>query len=113
MAAKSSSTSTSEADSRATSVPRPPMATPTCAARSAGASFTPSPVIATMSPRAFSACTMRSFCSGAMRAQTLTLAMRSRKAASLSVAISSPDRTSLSARAARPACWAMARAVAG
>ena len=112
MAAKLSSTSTSEADSRATSVPRPPMATPTCAARSAGASFTPSPVMATMSPRAFSACTMRSFCSGAMRAQTLTVAMRSRRASSLSVAISSPDSTSPS-RSARPAWWAMARAVAG
>ena len=88
------------------------MATPTCAARSAGASFTPSPVIATMSPRAFSACTMRSFCSGAMRAHTLTVAMRSRRASSLSVAISSPESRSPSS-SAKPACCAMARAVAG
>ena len=38
------------AASRATSVPRPPMAMPMCAAFSAGASFTPSPVMATISP---------------------------------------------------------------
>ena len=102
MDAKLSSTSTRDADSRATSVPRPPMATPTCAARNAGASLTPSPVIVTMSPRVFSACTMRSFCSGAMRAQTLTVAMRSRSASSFSVVISSPESTSPS-RSARPA----------
>ena len=112
MAAKLSSMSTSEADSRATSVPRPPIATPTCAARSAGASFTPSPVIATISPRAFSACTMRSFCSGAMRAQTLTVAMRSHSASSSSAAISSPVSKSPS-RSASPAWCAMALAVAG
>ena len=40
---------------------------PMCAALSAGASFTPSPVIATTSPLAFSARTRRSFCSGTTR----------------------------------------------
>ena len=36
--------------SRSTSVPRPPIATPICAALSDGASLTPAPVIATISP---------------------------------------------------------------
>ena len=44
------------------------MAMPMSAALSAGASFTPSPVIATTSPRACSAATIRSLCSGATRA---------------------------------------------
>ena len=41
--------------------------------RSAGASLTPSPVIATTCPRACKAATMRSLCSGATRANTATL----------------------------------------
>ena len=65
---KSSSSNTRDAASRATSVPRPPIAMPMWAALSAGASFTPSPVIATTSPAAFSAVTIRSFCSGMVRA---------------------------------------------
>ena len=52
----------------ATSVPVMPIATPMSAAFSAGASFTPSPVIATISPLALSARTIRSLCSGATRA---------------------------------------------
>ena len=51
----------------ATSVPRTPIATPTSAFLSAGASFTPSPSIATMAPRACSAVTIFSLCSGVMR----------------------------------------------
>ena len=74
---KSSSVSTIAAASRATSVPRSPIAMPMSAALSAGASLTPSPVIATTSPRAFSARTMRSFCSGTTRAKMLTSPMRS------------------------------------
>ncbi len=54
----------------ATSVPDP-SATPMLAARSAGASFTPSPVIATISPCAWSMRTIRSLCSGSMRAKTV------------------------------------------
>jgi len=50
----SSRGSSSEDASRATSVPRPPIAMPMCAAFSDGASLTPPPVIATPSPRAFS-----------------------------------------------------------
>ena len=48
--AKSSSVSTIADASRAASVPAAPIATPTSARRSAGASFTPSPVTATTSP---------------------------------------------------------------
>ena len=63
-----SSTSTRSAACRATSVPRPPMATPMSARRSAGASLTPSPVIATTAPCACQASTMSTFCSGRVRA---------------------------------------------
>ena len=52
---KSSSSRTIEDASRATSVPRPPMAMPMSARLRLGASLTPSPVIATTSPRACSA----------------------------------------------------------
>jgi hypothetical protein len=65
MVAKLSSRSTMALASLATSVPATPMATPMSACRSAGASLTPSPVMATISPRAWSAVTMWSFCSGA------------------------------------------------
>jgi hypothetical protein len=67
MWAKLSSSNTMSAAERATSVPTTPMATPMSARRSAGASFTPSPVMATTSPQAWSAWAMRSFCSGATR----------------------------------------------
>jgi hypothetical protein len=48
------------------------MAMPMCASRSAGASFTPSPVIATTAPFSFHARTMFSFCSGVTRAYTFS-----------------------------------------
>ena len=51
-----------------------PMAMPTCAAISAGASLTPSPVMATISPSRLSAFTRRSLCSGCTRAKTLVVA---------------------------------------
>src|SRR5881397_1179645 len=50
MVAKLSSVSTTSAASLETSVPVIPMATPMSAVLSAGASFTPSPVIATVAP---------------------------------------------------------------
>ena len=62
MAPKLSSISTMSAASRATSVPRFPMAIPISAAWSAGASLTPSPVMATISPFALKAWTSASFC---------------------------------------------------
>ena len=68
MVAKLSSSSVIAAASRATSVPPLPIATPISARLSAGASLTPSPVMATNSPLRCSASTMRIFCSGSMRA---------------------------------------------
>ena len=53
-----------------TSVPVIPIAMPMSAALSAGASFTPSPVIATMSPLRFRLSTRRTLSSGATRAIT-------------------------------------------
>ncbi len=69
---KSSSRRTSSEASLATSVPLPPILTPIWADLRAGASLTPSPVIATISPRALSAFTMRSFCSGTTLAKMFT-----------------------------------------
>ncbi len=79
---KSSSKSTMDADSLATSVPRPPMAIPMFADFRAGASLTPSPVIATTSPTFLKAFTIRSFCSGTTRAKMLTSLMRPFRASS-------------------------------
>uniref|UniRef100_A0A0S6Z131 Uncharacterized protein n=1 Tax=Mizugakiibacter sediminis TaxID=1475481 RepID=A0A0S6Z131_9GAMM len=107
---KSSSSSTRSAASRATSVPRRPIATPMCAAFSAGASLTPSPVIATTSPFAFSASTMRSFCSGMMRANTPHSRMRATSSKSSIRSNSSPVMVCV---ASMPASAAIARAVAG
>ena len=56
------------AASFATSVPLMPMAMPMSACFSAGASFTPSPVIATISPRFFHALTILSLSMGDTRA---------------------------------------------
>ena len=66
--AKSSSRSTMSDASLDTSVPVIPIATPMSARFRAGASLTPSPVMATKWPRSCSASTMLSFCSGATRA---------------------------------------------
>ena len=68
--AKLSSASTTSAASFATSVPVIPIATPILASFSAGASLTPSPVIATTLPLCWKALTMRTLCSGATRAKT-------------------------------------------
>ena len=108
---KSSSSSTSEADSRATSVPRPPIAMPMCAAFKEGASLTPSPVIATTSPLAFSASTILSFCCGATRAKTVVVVTARRSSVSLSAATSSPRSSPDSP--SMPACRAIASAVPG
>ena len=98
-----------------TSVPVMPMATPMSACLSAGASFTPSPVMATMCPRLCSARTSRSFCSGATRANT---AVRSAVSASWSSGICSSSWpvmarscSSLPWPPRRPSCPAMATAV--
>src|SRR5918997_1771009 len=70
MEAKLSSVSVIAAASLETSVPVMPIAMPMSAFLSAGASFTPSPVMATTSPRFWSAVTTRSLCAGETRAHT-------------------------------------------
>ena len=69
MVAKLSSVSTISAASLVTSVPLIPMAIPTSACFSAGASFTPSPVIPTTSFLLCSAWTRRNLSSGLVRAK--------------------------------------------
>ena len=95
----------------ATSVPDP-MATPMSAFLSAGASFTPSPVIATISPLACNASTMRNLCSGDTRAKTevVRTAMRN---VSLSICSSSRPVRVRPSGSVIPRSMAMARAVRG
>ncbi len=108
MVAKLSSVSTRSAASRAASVPFCPMATPILAALSAGASLTPSPVMATSSPWACRAATRRSLCSGLARANTSFSRTTRCSAASSSAATASP----VTARSAfSPSCRPMAAAV--
>ena len=64
------------------------MAMPIWAALSAGASLTPSPVMATISPLALSARTSRSFCSGRTRAKMLVAGDAPAASASSSPSIS-------------------------
>ena len=90
MEAKLSSVSTMSDASLATSVPVMPMATPMFACLIAGPSLTPSPVMATTWPRACSASTRRSFCSGVTRAKTETLPAASINCSSESAASSLP-----------------------
>ena len=90
MVAKLSSPSTMSAASLAAAVPAWPIATPMSACRSAGASLTPSPVIAVTAPPACSARTSRSLCSGATRANTAVAGTRSRRSSSELAAISGP-----------------------
>ena len=87
------------------------MATPMFAAFRAGASFTPSPVMATSSPRALSACTSFSFCSGTTRAKMLHVAdalLELRLVHRLE--LGTGDHLSAGSS---PICRAMARAVPG
>jgi hypothetical protein len=79
--------------SLATSVPAIPMATPISACFSAGASLTPSPVIATNSPRSWSAVTIFNFCSGATRAYTRIWSTRVLNSSAESRPSSSPVST--------------------
>ncbi len=87
---KLSSISTSDEASRATSVPFSPIAIPILAAFRAGASFTPSPVMATISLFRFNAFTIFSFCSGITRAKTFTSLIRSLSSSSLICCKSAP-----------------------
>ncbi len=73
MLAKLSSSRIRSAASLATSVPEMPMAMPMSAHFSAGASLTPSPVTATISPFFCNAWTISIFCSAATRAKMISL----------------------------------------
>ena len=77
-----------------TSVPVMPIATPMSAVFTAGASLTPSPVIATMLPCRCSDSTIFSLCSGATRAYTDTSAVAASNAA---VPLPSPVAASFAA----------------
>ena len=111
MVEKSSSVSTISAADLATSVPFLPMAQPMSAAFRAGASLTPSPVMATTIPRRWKAFTSRTLCSGATRANTgVSKACRAR-ASSVRRSSSGPVITLLSLPA-MPTRRAMASAVA-
>ena len=109
--AKLSSASTMSAACLETSVPVMPMATPISANLSAGASFTPSPVIATIAPSCRRAFTTRSLCSGLTRAYTDTSRTVRRNASSDIFSISLPATTRLSVEI--PSSVAMTAAVIG
>ncbi len=87
---KLSSSRTREEASRATSVPLLPMAMPISADLRAGASLTPSPVIATTSPSAFRASTIRSFCSGKIRANIVSFLICCRRSSFVIASSSAP-----------------------
>ena len=86
------------------------MATPTSARFSAGASLTPSPVMATTAPSACSASTRRSLCSGLVRAKTVA-SRATRRRPPWSRPSSSGPVTAFGSWA-RPSWRAMASAVA-
>ena len=88
--AKLSSVKIISAASLATSVPHFPMAHPISAFFSAGASFTPSPVIATICPCACHALTILTLCSGETLAYTLIFSTLLVSSSSLIFARSEP-----------------------
>jgi len=93
MLAKLSSARTISEASLLTSVPVIPMAIPMSAAFNAGASFTPSPVTATMCPLLCNCVTILNLCSGATRAYTETSSTTSYSSSSLIPDSSSPVNT--------------------
>ena len=107
MVAKLSSVRIITAASLETSVPVMPMATPMSAVFSAGASFTPSPVIATTLPFSLSNRTRRTLSSGATRATTPISSISARSSSSLIAANSVP----VTARPSMPSSPAIAAAV--
>eukprot|EP00964_Phaeocystis_antarctica_P097700 scaffold63781_cov63-Phaeocystis_antarctica.AAC.1 len=115
MVAKLSSASTMSAACLETSVPAIPMATPMAACCSAGASLTPSPVIAATSPSPCSCLSNRCLSAGSARQKTMLLVVSSWFcAASGSAKNSPPTKTrpsSGSPSAKTPTSRAMAEAV--
>mmetsp|Transcript_21739 Transcript_21739/g.73882 ORF Transcript_21739/g.73882 Transcript_21739/m.73882 type:complete len:215 (+) Transcript_21739:1245-1889(+) len=127
MEAKLSSMRIMSAASLDTSLPAMPIATPMLPFFSAGASFTPSPVTATISPRRWQFSTMRSLCAGDTRAHTICLwssaashlascssgvgsSCHSRMVSPLTT-VASPE--SIFSWSMMPICFAMASAVTG
>ena len=108
--AKLSSVRITSAASFATSVPTIPIAHPISACFSAGASFTPSPVIATISPAFCHALTILTLCSGATLAYTLYFLMFLSNSSSDIFASSAPVIAS-SSFSNIPNCCAIAVAV--
>ena len=92
--AKLSSVSTIAAASFATSLPVIPMATPISDCFSAGASFTPSPVIATIFPRSCHARTIRILCSGETLAYTEMFGTNSWSSSSVMSSMTAPSQAS-------------------
>ena len=94
MVAKLSSARTIDAASLETSVPVMPIATPISACFSAGASFTPSPVMATIFPLSCQALTILILCSGETRAYTDFVGTYSFSCSSERSSISDPSAAS-------------------
>ena len=110
MVAKLSSVRIMAAASLETSVPVMPMATPISAFFSAGASLTPSPVMAVMDPLLCHASTIRILFSGETLAYTEILVMLRSNSSSV-MASSSRPVMAISPSSNMPICFAMAVAV--
>jgi len=108
--AKLSSARTISAAPFATSVPTTPIAAPISDFFKAGASLTPSPVIATISPCFFHASMIRILCSGDTRAYTAILLTCLNNSSSL-IKSSSVPVTTLSPGNINPICKPIASAV--
>ena len=112
--AGSEATSTTSALSRATSVPLP-MAMPTSARASDGASLTPSPTIATLRPAALNESTKAVFCSGRSSARQSSMPSRAPTARAapspspVTMATCSPMRFSSATAPAAPGRTASAK----
>jgi len=110
MLAKLSSVRIISLASFATSVPVIPMAIPMSAFLRAGASFTPSPVMATMWPLVLRALRILTLWRGLTRAKIRTFSTRRRSSSSVMCSSSWPVSTS-SPRRKSPICFPMALAV--
>ncbi len=110
MLLKLSSVRIMSAVSLVTSVPAIPMAIPTSASFRAGASFAPSPVMATMCPCLLRASTILYLCSGETRAKTATSSITSARASSSISSRSEPARV-FDPSEAIPISFAIASAV--
>jgi len=97
--------------SLATSVPLIPIATPISARLRAGASLTPSPVTATISPSSFRVSTSLSLCCGLTRAKMICLVLSWRSSFSFLSDILFRSPPVMISSLLSPICFAMAEAV--